>query len=111
MALDKLSLFYNIITNTNTITITNTNTNTNTKNFPLNLIPFSYTLDTSQEIKFMKLVFKDSCSSMIIQTEQFIAYPLSEQIKILVEVKNALESTKANGYWASRDLTTYKVVS
>jgi tRNA pseudouridine-54 N-methylase len=37
--------------------------------------------------------------------------PLSEQIKILVELQKCLRKYKANGYLASRGLTTYKVVS
>jgi hypothetical protein len=59
----------------------------------------------------MHLDFKDSYSSFIIDTSSFLQLSLTEQIKVLIDVQDKIESIGEKGYLASLDLTTYPGVS
>jgi hypothetical protein len=59
----------------------------------------------------MNLGFKDSCSSFLVEQDQFISVPLSDRLEILKKVQLKIESIAGKCYLSTQDLTTFPIVS
>jgi hypothetical protein len=71
----------------------------------------TYNLDTVHKLKIRGLFFKDTFSSILVDTQSFLDLPRERHISIIDDVLKELAWIERQGYLTTIDLTTFPIVS